>query len=237
MIHVVIPAAGNGSRFVEAGYPPKPHVLVDGVPMLRRVVENVRPTAPNFVTVVTMEGFAPPYVGGDVGFRFLKDATSGAVETILQAGLTVTGESFEDGWALHGDPPLLIANCDQLLGFPVDKLIQDDVAGVIATFTSDSPAHSYVQLDEHGIVVDVAEKKVISDQAVAGVYYFRRARPFHMAAQSVIAHERLVLGEYYVSTVLAEMIERGYPMRTVHGDVHTLGTPQELEAYHARGRQ
>jgi dTDP-glucose pyrophosphorylase len=116
----------------------------------------------------------------------------------------------------------------------VDQLLVGDAA--IATFTATSPAHSYVTLDRQGFVDNIAEKQVISSRAVAGVYYFANGAEFSDAARAVLKDERLVLGEYYVSTVLDEMLTRGARISTVHGEVHTLGTPEELEAYHSRGR-
>lgn len=220
-IRVVIPAAGNGSRFVAAGHGPKPHVPIDGVPMLRRVVDNLRPAAPHRTTVIVTA--PPPDLGPDVDIIHLDQPTSGAVETILAAG------------PLDG-APLLLANCDQLLGYPVDSIIAaaDGYDGAVATFTAASPAHSYVRCDESGALTTIAEKSVISHAAVAGVYYFHDGGHFTAAAETVLAEQRLILGEYYVSTVLAEMINRGLRLIAVDGPTATLGTPDEVTAYHTR---
>jgi len=44
MLNIVIPMAGAGSRFVAAGYvDPKPLVPLHGVPMIRLVIENIKP--------------------------------------------------------------------------------------------------------------------------------------------------------------------------------------------------
>ncbi len=93
-----------------------------------------------------------------------------------------------------------------------------------------------MELDDDGFVSAIAEKQVISHRAVAGAYYFRDGAQFVDAAEAVLKDERRVLGEYYVSTVVDEMIQQGARLSTVHGHVDTLGTPEELEAYHARGR-
>ena len=48
MLNVVIPLAGLGSRFAKAGYTlPKPLIPVHGVPMIRLVIDNVRPSGPH----------------------------------------------------------------------------------------------------------------------------------------------------------------------------------------------
>ena len=48
MLNIVIPMAGLGSRFAQAGYQkPKPLIPVHGMPMIRLVIGNVRPTRPH----------------------------------------------------------------------------------------------------------------------------------------------------------------------------------------------
>ena len=42
MINIVIPMAGRGQRFTEAGYDkPKPLIDVVGVPMIKRVIDSL----------------------------------------------------------------------------------------------------------------------------------------------------------------------------------------------------
>jgi NDP-sugar pyrophosphorylase family protein len=47
-MNIVIPMAGAGTRFVNAGYiEPKPLIEINGVPMIRFVIENIRPAVPH----------------------------------------------------------------------------------------------------------------------------------------------------------------------------------------------
>jgi UTP-glucose-1-phosphate uridylyltransferase len=44
MLNIVLPMAGRGSRFAEAGYAvPKPFIPIHGVPMVKVVVDNLAP--------------------------------------------------------------------------------------------------------------------------------------------------------------------------------------------------
>ena len=44
MLNIVIPMAGAGSRFVDAGYQdPKPLILINKTPMIKVVIDNLRP--------------------------------------------------------------------------------------------------------------------------------------------------------------------------------------------------
>ncbi|KKL04319.1 hypothetical protein LCGC14_2617280, partial [marine sediment metagenome] len=52
---IVIPMAGEGSRFSEAGYTvPKPLIEVSGKPMIQKVVENL-PFDADFIFLVRQE--------------------------------------------------------------------------------------------------------------------------------------------------------------------------------------
>ena len=45
MLNIVVPMAGRGQRFAEAGYSvPKPLIPIHGQPMTRVVIGNLRPT-------------------------------------------------------------------------------------------------------------------------------------------------------------------------------------------------
>ena len=57
MLNVVLPIAGRGSRFADAGYTlPKPLIPVHGVPMIEAVVRNIRPRRPHrFIFVALRE--------------------------------------------------------------------------------------------------------------------------------------------------------------------------------------
>lgn len=48
-----------------------------------------------------------------------------------------------------------------------------DHGGLALTFQSSNPIYSYLRKNEHGLVVEAAEKKVISNEASAGTYAFR----------------------------------------------------------------
>ena len=48
MLNIIIPMAGAGSRFSDVGYKdPKPLIPINGVPMIRIVIENLMPEQPH----------------------------------------------------------------------------------------------------------------------------------------------------------------------------------------------
>lgn len=205
MIQIVIPAAGNGQRFKDAGYKEdKPDIDVFGKRMIDRVIEDITPSYDHTIQVIRQKD--------------LKKPSGGAVETILHANI-------------DPDEPLLLANSDQLVDIDIDDFIDKSKQASLVTFQSTKPHHSYVKTNNRGLVTEIIEKEVISNQAVTGVYFFRKASYFTDSAVQVIASDTKVKGEYYVSTVLERMIKKGYRINTYTAPSAMLGTPDELQLF------
>jgi dTDP-glucose pyrophosphorylase len=235
-INVVIPAAGAGSRFVAAGYPmPKPFIDVEGKTMVERVLDNVGQPGARVTLLLRREHL---------------DEQAGTVSALHRAGYRlVPVEKLTEGTActvllarrhIDDDRPLLIANSDQLVDFDCGAFIRDcidrDLDGSILVFRDPTlnPKWSFAKLDERGHVVEVAEKKPISDLATVGIYLYRRGKDFVRAAIDMIALNDRVNGEFYTCPTYTYAIRNGLrigvyevPQAAMHG----LGTPEDLEAY------
>jgi NDP-sugar pyrophosphorylase family protein len=196
---IVIPAAGEGRRFREAGYTEPKHMIpLGGVPMIHRVVENVRHLDSGECLIVTKD------VVGE---------TRGAIDTILRVKHLIPRQE-----------PLVVANCDQLLKFSEHVYCKGE--GTIFTFRSGNPAHSYVTTGERDRILSIAEKQVISNRAVSGVYWFRKASFFLDACEWVMS--RAGGAELYVSQALAEMPGGLYAM---DAPTAILGTPEDFQRF------
>lgn len=239
MLNIVIPMAGRGSRFASVGYrDPKPLIPVEGRPMIEWVVECMRPTRPHrFVFLClgehlretrmrsVLEGLAPGCVIIPV------DAvTEGAACTVLLARR----------W-IDTDEPLMLANSDQWVDHPIDSYLEamGDADGLIMTFWNDHPKWSYAKLSPEGLVTEVVEKQVVSDQATVGVYNFRRGADFVRAADLMIARDLRVNGEFYVAPTYNLLVDDGatvlvHDIEKAGGRMHGLGTPEDLDAFLAR---
>jgi len=230
--------AGLGSRFTRAGYGvPKPLILVHGVPMIRLVIENIRPTIAHKFVFIAQRAHDKAYGIGDK----LRSWAPGC-EIILLDGLTegaactvLAGRSFIDN-----DQPLMIANSDQYVDIAIDPYV-DDMAtrgldGLIMTMQADDPKWSFAGLDDAGIVTRVVEKQVISSHATVGIYSFARGHDFTAGADRMIARDERVNGEFYVAPVYNEMIAHGarigvYDIGAEGHGMHGLGIPQDLDLF------
>jgi dTDP-glucose pyrophosphorylase len=102
--------------------------------------------------------------------------------------------------------------------------------GGIVTFISTHPKWSYVKInDKDSLVVEVAEKRPISNIATVGIYYYKHGKDFVKAAEQMMEKNIRTNNEFYVAPVFNEMITSGkkihiYPVAEMKG----LGTPEDL---------
>lgn len=211
---ILIPAAGEGRRFREAGYTEPKHLIpLLGKPMIERVVDNVRPLDPDAPVLVATQG--------------LVGKTRGAIETILKSTVLFGGYSPHP---YDGNERLVLANCDQLLNLPEHPRVYGN--GVIYTFRSANPAHSYVKVDRQGLILGITEKPTQPHptwRAVSGVYVFTQAEPFIDCCR--IVYERTEFGEQYVSAALARMIDEGFKLYAEDAPTAILGTPEDFQRF------
>ena len=157
--------AGKGSRFQEAGYTfPKPLINVGDKTMIEVVINNLRPKTPHrFIFICQREH----YEKYDL-YNVLKRATNNQFEVVQISGVT-EGAACTVLCAtkyINSDDEMVIANSDQYVEGGMDKFLTEARAkgdGLIMTFEASHPKWSYARVDQSGKVLEVAEKKVISN--------------------------------------------------------------------------
>lgn len=241
MLTIVVPMAGRGSRFADAGYElPKPLLPIHGVPMIEVVAANLTPSEPvRFVFVCRREHLS------DHGFQAgLEQAAPGCV--IVPIDLVTEGAACTvllAEAAIDPDDVLVIANSDQWVDHTMDEhlatLRRDRLDGLIMTMTADDPKWSFVELDAERRVTNVVEKEVVSDEATVGIYTFARGGDFVRAARAMIAADKRVNGEFYVAPAYNELIAEGAAIGIENvgsegAGMYGLGIPSDYEAFVAR---
>jgi hypothetical protein len=89
-------------------------------------------------------------------------------------------------------------------------------------------------------VVEVVEKKVVSNEATVGIYNFREGRDFVRAADAMIAANLRVNNEFYVAPTYNQLIGEGARIITMKtgretDGMHGVGTPEDLELFKRSG--
>jgi dTDP-glucose pyrophosphorylase len=233
-LNVLIPMAGAGSRFEQAGYSfPKPLIDVKGKPMIQAVVDSLNINA-NYIFIV-QESHYKKYslqhtlnlIAPNCKIIQVNGLTEGAACTTLLAKELINNEK-----------PLLIANSDQYLDWDSNQFMYSMIAhgidGGILTFESKHPKWSYAKLDNTGHVSEVAEKKPISNHATVGVYYFKHGSSYVRAAEQMIKKDIRTNNEFYVCPVYNQCILEGEKIKIFNIDKKSmwgLGTPEDLDFF------
>lgn len=235
-VNVIIPAAGEGSRFAKMGWKkPKPFIDVDGQLMLERVINNVTPTEAA-VTILLRKNHLDAHPR--IAYRLQENGhhiitvsrlTEGTASTVLLARHT-----------FDNDQPMMVANSDQLVDFNVNDFIEDciqrNLDGSILVFRDPSmdPKWSFVRVNEAGLVLEVAEKKPISELATVGIYLFTKGKDYIGAALDMMVANDRVNNEFYTCPVYNYMIRNGASIGVYEvpmGAMTGLGTPDDLSQF------
>lgn len=231
-MNVLIPMAGLGSRFAQAGYTfPKPLIEVNGKSMIQLVSENLNVQA-NFIYIVQKE-HREKYNLDSFLKMISKDCSVIEVDGITEGAACTTLLAKH---LIDNDKPLLIANSDQFVEWnSLDffyKMNEENTDAGILTFNSLHPKWSYVRLNSDGFVEEVAEKNPISDIATVGVYYWKKGEDYVKFAEKMIEKNIRVNNEFYVCPVFNEAIAEGLKIKTYNVDkMWGLGTPEDLEYF------
>ena len=238
-LQIVVPMAGRGSRFANAGFTiPKPLIPVGGRPMIQWVIENIRPKRAHHFSFICLaehlEKF--PEVPAELkricpGCNIIpvRAVTEGAACTVLLAREII-----------NSDDPLMIANSDQIVDLNIDDYLAagdaPGVSGLIMTFWADHPKWSYCRMRADNSVSEVVEKQVVSNEATVGIYNFRHGKDYVRAAETMIAKNLRVNGEFYVAPTYNQLIEEGAKIITMktgtdRDGMYGLGIPEDLDFF------
>jgi NDP-sugar pyrophosphorylase family protein len=235
---VVIPMAGRGQRFADAGFrDPKPLIDVLGRPMYSWAVDSIPASlVERLVFVCLAEHLAAYPLAEDIERRYaafgpvvvgLDGVTEGQACTVLEAREH-----------LDPDAPLVIYNADTYCVTDLERTLPGlppDTVGVIGVFEAEGDHWSFARTDDDVRVVETAEKRRISPWATTGLYHFTRAQHFLDAADAVIGRDERVNGEFYVAPMYNQLIAEGGLVLLDHArEVWVLGTPAELATFQAR---
>lgn len=238
-LHIVMPMAGRGSRFANAGFiTPKPLIEVDGQPMFLKALSSLdKVVAQKRYTVIIRTEHEDRYSLTALLQKALPEVN---VVVATEEPIGATADALRSKSFLKSDEGVIVMDCD--LWFQSDsynKMVEDSlndkstIAGGLLTFTADNPRYSYAQFGEDGIVTRTAEKQAISNHAITGAYYFATASLFTGAAHSLLEQSLSdSMPEYYLSLLYNILIDEGKKIQAATVDKFaSFGTPEELANY------
>lgn len=239
MLNIVIPMAGLGTRFRDAGYVmPKPLIDIYGHPMIEYVTKNLTPLCEHrFIYICLKEHLVKyslkekirQFSGKEAVVIPIEKVTEGAACTVLLAKEYINNEN-----------ELMIANSDQFVNININnytnEALNSEKDGLIMTMIDNNPKWSFVLTDKDNNVVMVKEKEVISNEATVGIYNFKKGKEFVYYASRMIEKNIRVNNEFYVAPVYNEMILDDkkvgvYNIGDVGDKMYGLGVPEDLDKF------
>ena len=232
-MNILIPMAGNGNRFLEVGYNlPKPLIDVNGKPMIECVIDSLDIPDAKYIFIVRKEHIDRYYldnilkdISPDCIIIEVDGLTEGQASTALLAKRYITDDS------------LLIINCDNYFNWESDKFLdhidETDPDGMIFTFEdfSENPGWSYAEVGDHGKVIRVAEKEVISNVALAGAFYWKHGKDFIRCTETMISKNIRTNNEFYITPSYNEAITEGLNITNFDLEMKSMDTPEDLEKF------
>lgn len=237
---VIIPLAGEGRRFKKAGFLlDKPLILINGRPMIETVVNNINLKDEHHIFIVRKEQYEK-YGLSDYLPSLVKSCDIVQVDKLTEgAACTVAlAEPYVK------DERVVVANSDQYVDYDLSHFFNYSKGkdGLILTFNANHPKWSYVKIQEQdtfdpcyitsGKVIEVAEKKVISDRGTVGIYTWRRPEFLFDSIRQMIKENFRVNNEFYLCPSYQYILDKEiYDYKTNNKLVFGLGTPDDLEIF------
>ena len=239
----LIPLAGRGSRFVKVGYKdPKPLIEVSGKPMIIQAANSL-PNSQNHI-FVTLKEHLENYPLEKTLKQEYQDANIISIDEVTQGQAITCSLGLKDA---DENSSLLIAATDNGMIYNHEKyqnLIEDEnVDAIIFTFkhhisSKNNPQmYGWVKVDDKDNATAVSVKVPISDNpyedhAIVGTFWFKKAEYFNKALENLLSKDLKVNGEYYVDSLMGELIELGLNVKVFEVDDYICwGTPDDYETF------
>jgi NDP-sugar pyrophosphorylase family protein len=239
----LIPLAGRGSRFTLAGYnDPKPLIEVSGKPMIVQAANSI-PNSQNHIFVTLQE-----HLDNYPLEKVLKNEFPNS--KIIAINEVTEGQAITCGLGLKNvsvNTSLLIAATDNGIIYDKEKyqnLIEvENVDAIIFTFRHhvsskiNPQMYGWVKTDDSDNAIGVSVKIPISenpynDHAIVGAFYFKKVAYFNKALENLLAKDIRINGEYYVDSLMGELIELGLKVKVFEIDDYICwGTPNDYETF------
>ena len=231
-IHLIMPMAGGGSRFLEKGFNvPKPLIEIHGKPFFywatHSVLQNIKCID---VTFVVLEEHVKNFQIDAAIYKFFPNAKIKTVPQILPGAVCTCLEGIKD---IGDNSPVIFNDCDHAFSCAAlaERLADEkplDFGGALVTFESSAPQFSYIKYNDSGEIIGTVEKKVVSNRAICGAYFFSDAALFRKMAEKYFAS--CSYKEFFISGVYNELFKTGKKISSFDVDFYiSFGTPAEYE--------
>lgn len=235
-MEIVITMAGMGSRFQKAGYKePKFMIKALGKTLFEWSMDSLiglNDEKTKYTFIVRKECQAKEFIIKKMQKYGISKCHIIEID-YLTDGQATTCMLASKYWDKNDE--LFIYNIDTYV--EPYELTKKDIKGdgFIPCFKADGDHWSFVKTDETGKIVEIREKKRISDNCTIGAYYFKSCGLYEQIYNEYYTEDRkLDNNEKYIAPLYNYMLEKNMELHMCNipaSKVHVLGTPDELNDF------
>ena len=175
-MQIIISMAGLGSRFNERGFvTPKHLIKVENKTLIELAIETLNIDG-RYIFIIRKSEY------NDILKNILSQYPNCSIIEIDYVTEGPASSCYLAKNVLNYEDELIITNCDQILEWNsndfLNKTRVKNYECSVLTYFSDNPKNSFIKCDENNIAIEIKEKIVISNYALVGVHYFKKAKLF-----------------------------------------------------------
>lgn len=249
-MNIIIPMAGAGQRFADAGY--KTHKPA--------IPTTDRRSGRNLPMVVCATMDLPGVESGGKNVTYIDrtfhktDGVEAKIAKYYPKASFITVDKLTEGQActcllaldkINNEEELLIAGCDNGMVFNYEAFQKLTNQCDVMVFTyrhnqavlENPDAYGWVEVGVNNRITGLSIKKAISatpmnDHAIVATFWFRHGSDFVKAAEKMITENDRVNNEFYVDEVIKHAIDLGLDARVFEIERYLgWGTPRDYEEY------
>lgn len=230
-LNLIMPMGGGGTRFENHGFSvPKPLIQIYGKPFFYWATQSVSKFVElETITFVVLKSHIEQFGIDEEIKKFYPDAKIHVIPEVLPGAVLTCIQGIVD---LPESRPVLFNDCDHLFlcqefyNFCSSEQF-NDIDGGLLSFKSNDPKFSFAECDADGFVIRTVEKKVVSNNAICGAYYFKDKKTFSDGVEIYLKNCKY--NEFFVSGVYNVLAASGKKIAVFQTDEHvSFGTPEEF---------
>lgn len=241
---LILPMAGNGSRFYNEGYDiPKPLLLVENKPMIIKALECLPKTNKQYI--ICQNKHLNDY---DIKNTLINNYPNSEIIGIdyVTNGQACTCDIVFEKYNINLNNPLMISACDNGLYYDINKFYDlynsNDVDIIIFSFSNNITSklypnmYAWLDVDSNNYIKRVSIKKPFIDcenkYAIIGTMIFKKSEYFKIGLDYIYKHNIKTNDEYYVDNLIEPLINMGYKCKIFNVDNYLCwGTPNDYKTY------
>jgi len=240
-MRVIIPMAGLGSRFANAGYiTHKPLIQVNNKSLIRYAVESLNITGEYVFVCRDLGGTYMSDLKIELD-QYFDNADSTYNIVIIDHVTTGAAETSLAGMNDNYNGELIITNCDQYLDWDSETFLANcrSFDGCVLTYDSENLKNSFAKSINNSVVKMLEKPKgQVDGDALVGVHYWKKAKDFVVSGNQALQNFDKK-AETYVSETYNYLIRNGSKIGVSHisdtydsnGKYWSTGTPEDLALF------